>query len=79
MSIQKAAHLYILKGNLAFTVFMSVGALFWRILGGIVANKLLDEGWKPTAIEAKECGLVEEVVQHGNLISSAQVNIITGK
>ena len=49
---------------------------FYRILGGVVANKLLDEGWKPTAIEAKDCGLVEEVVQHENLLTRAQVIVI---
>ena len=45
------------------------------MLGEDVANKLLNEGWKPTAIEAKECGLVEEVIQHESLLVKAQVRI----
>jgi len=45
---------------------------FERMLGEDVANKLLNEGWKPTAIEAKECGLVEEVIQHESLLVKAQ-------
>ena len=53
---------------------MRIGDSLYRILGGEVANKLLNEGWKPTAVEAKECGLVEEVIQHENLLSRAQVN-----
>ena len=43
------------------------------MLGEDVANKLLNEGWKPTAIEAKACGLVEEVIQHESLLVKAQV------
>ena len=31
-----------------------------RMLGPVAAKKMLDEGWKPTAQEAKEIGTKEE-------------------
>ena len=33
---------------------------------------MLEEGWKPTAAEAVEIGLVKEVVEHDRLLARAQ-------
>jgi len=45
---------------------------FERCLGPEVARRLLIDCWKPTAVEAKEVGLVAEVVPHDKLLSRAQ-------
>ena len=45
---------------------------FERMMGAEAANKMLKDGWKPTAAEAKEIGLVKEVVSHEELLSRAQ-------
>ena len=45
-----------------------------RILGHETATRLLEEGWKPNAQEAKNIGLVAEVVEHENLHNRAQVS-----
>jgi enoyl-CoA hydratase/carnithine racemase len=41
-------------------------------MGEEVANKMLHADWPPTAQEAKEIGLVTEVVPHANLETRAQ-------
>ena len=45
---------------------------FERIMGPTNAKKMLDEGWTPTAKEALEAGLVQEVVPHNDLLECAQ-------
>jgi peroxisomal 3,2-trans-enoyl-CoA isomerase len=45
---------------------------FERILGKEGARKMLDDGFQPTAKEAKELGLVLDVVPHSELLSRAQ-------
>lgn len=45
---------------------------FDRMLGPAAAKKMLNEGWKPSAQEAKEIGLVKEVVPHTELLARAQ-------
>jgi len=45
---------------------------FERMLGKAAAKKMLEEGWKPTAAEAKEIGLVVDVVPHDQLMEKAQ-------
>ena len=45
---------------------------FERMLGKEAARKMLEEGWKPSAAEAKEIGLVKEVVPHDQLMVRAQ-------
>jgi len=45
---------------------------FERMLGSTVANRLLNDGWRPTGAEAAEVGLVTEVVEHSRLASRAQ-------
>ena len=42
------------------------------MLGQRAASRMLKEGWKPTAAEAAEIGLVKEVVDHGRLLARAQ-------
>ena len=49
---------------------------FQRILGGETARRLLEEGWKPSAQEARDVGLVSEVVAHHDLLARAQVRKI---
>ena len=46
---------------------------FQRIMGEENARRMLEEGWKPKAEEAKEIGLVSEVVPHDQLLTRAQV------
>ena len=46
---------------------------FQRIMGEENARRMLEEGWKPKAEEAKEIGLVSEVVPHDQLLARAQV------
>ena len=46
---------------------------FQRIMGEESARRMLEEGWKPKAEEAKEIGLVSEVVPHDQLLARAQV------
>lgn len=47
--------------------------LFPRLMGDDNANRMLyDEGWVPTADEAREIGLVERVVPHDRLLDEAQ-------
>jgi len=43
-----------------------------RMLGGHAASRMLDECWRPSAQEAKEIGLVSEVIPHQNLLARAQ-------
>ena len=45
---------------------------FERIMGQANAKRMLDEGWTPTAQEALEAGLVQEVVPHSELLACAQ-------
>ena len=45
---------------------------FERMLGKEPAGKMLAEGWKPSAAEAKEIGLVIDVVPHDQLMVKAQ-------
>jgi len=45
---------------------------FERMLGKDAALKMLDDGWKPTADEAKTVGLVVDVVPHDQLMEKAQ-------
>jgi len=46
---------------------------FERIMGAEAAERMLGpEGWKPTAAEAQEVGLVKEVVPHEQLLTRAQ-------
>jgi len=45
---------------------------FERILGRETARRLLEDCWKPSAQEAKEVGLVSEVVAHDDLLARAQ-------
>jgi len=45
---------------------------FEKFLGPEAANRLLIDCWKPTAAEAKEIGLVAEVVPHEELVARAQ-------
>eukprot|EP00093_Oithona_nana_P001537 01537.XXX_1807_857_1 [CDS] Oithona nana genome sequencing. len=45
---------------------------FERIMGPTNAKRMLDEGWAPTAKEALEAGLVQEVVPHNDLLECAQ-------
>eukprot|EP00092_Neocalanus_flemingeri_P080239 GFUD01100074.1.p1 GENE.GFUD01100074.1~~GFUD01100074.1.p1 ORF type:complete len:305 (+),score=107.79 GFUD01100074.1:55-969(+) len=45
---------------------------FERMLGKEAARKMLEDGWKPSAAEAKEIGLVQDVVQHDQLMVRAQ-------
>merc|ERR1719186_1366186 len=45
---------------------------FERILGRDAARKMLEEGWKPSAAEAKEIGLVQDVVPHDQLMVRVQ-------
>lgn len=46
---------------------------FERLMGPEAAKKMLAEGWKPTAVEAKEIGLVKDVVPHEKLLEAAQI------
>jgi len=43
-----------------------------RLVGDAAAARMLDEGWQPTAAEALEIGLVDEVVPHDQLLARAQ-------
>lgn len=45
---------------------------FERMMGKEAAKKMLEEGWKPSAVEAKEIGLVIDVVPHDQLMERAQ-------
>merc|ERR1712045_853468 len=45
---------------------------FERMLGRQAASRMLNDGWKPTAAEAAEIGLVKEVVEHERLLARAQ-------
>lgn len=46
---------------------------FERLMGKQNALRMLSiEGWKPTAKEAKEVGLISDVYQHSELLSNAQ-------
>merc|ERR1719260_377493 len=45
---------------------------FQRMMGKEAAKKMLEEGWKPSAVEAKEIGLVKDVVPHDQLMEKAQ-------
>ncbi|KIG16976.1 Enoyl-CoA hydratase [Enhygromyxa salina] len=46
--------------------------LFPRVLGAATADRILgEEGWKPTAAEALEIGLVQWVVAHDELLDEA--------
>ena len=45
---------------------------FERMMGKEAAKKMLEEGWKPSAQEAMEIGLVKEVVPHDQLMERAQ-------
>ena len=45
---------------------------FERMLGQSAASRMLKDGWKPTATEALEIGLVKKVVDHGKLLARAQ-------
>jgi len=45
--------------------------VFPRVLGDAAPRMLGDEGWKPTAKEAAEVGLVQEVVPHDELLPAA--------
>ena len=46
---------------------------FPRLMGDAAAERMLGaEGWKPTAAEAAEVGLVERVVPHAELLDAAQ-------
>jgi peroxisomal 3,2-trans-enoyl-CoA isomerase len=46
---------------------------FERIMGARNADRMLgEEGWKPTAAEAKAAGMVLEVVAHDKLLDEAQ-------
>jgi len=45
---------------------------FERILGKHTASRLLDDCWRPSAHEAKEIGLVSEVLPHEELLTRAQ-------
>ena len=46
---------------------------FPRLMGQVNADRMLgDEGWKPTATEALEAGLVQWVVPHEQLMEKAQ-------
>ena len=46
---------------------------FERMLGKEPARKMLEEGWKVSSEEAKEIGLVLDVVPHDELMSKAQM------
>lgn len=47
--------------------------MFPRLLGDVAAARMLGpEGWKPTAAEALEIGLVQRVVPHEALLDEAQ-------
>ncbi len=46
---------------------------FDKIMGKVNAERMLkEEGWKPTAQEAKEAGFVHAVVAHGEVVNEAQ-------
>lgn len=45
---------------------------FPRIIGEAAPRMLFEEGWKPTAQEALEIGLVERVVPHESLLEEAK-------
>jgi len=45
---------------------------FERMLGKEVADRLLNDGWKPSGREAAEVGMVLEVVPHDRLMQRAQ-------
>ncbi len=46
---------------------------FYRIMSKVDAERMLfEEGWVPTAAEAKKAGLVQEVVPHQQLMERAQ-------
>jgi len=45
---------------------------FDRMMGADAAKKMLDDGWQPTAEEAKQVGLVKEVVPHDQLLPRSQ-------
>ena len=47
-------------------------AMFPRLLGDQAMRMLGEEGWKPTAEEALEAGLVQWVVPHDTLLEEAQ-------
>ena len=52
--------------------------LFPRLLGETTAERILGkEGWRPTASEALEIGLIDEVVPHDDLLSRAQAQAET--
>ncbi|MDF1561655.1 MAG: enoyl-CoA hydratase/isomerase family protein [Deltaproteobacteria bacterium] len=47
--------------------------LFEKLMGAATAERILGkEGWKPTGTEAKEIGLVQWVVPHGELLAEAR-------
>lgn len=47
--------------------------LFARLMGEDAAHRMLGpEGWKPTAAEARDAGLVEQVVPHDQLLDEAR-------
>lgn len=46
--------------------------LFPRLMGADAERMLGDEGWKPTAAEARDAGLVQWVVPHDRLLDEAQ-------
>ena len=48
-------------------------------MGAAGAERMLgEEGWKPSAQEAREVGLVREVVEHNQLLARWGGNIILG-
>ena len=49
------------------------GVSFQRIMGEEAARKMLDDCWVVRADDAKEIGLVMEVVEHNKLMETAQV------
>ncbi len=43
-------------------------------MGAANAHRMLAEGWKPTAAEAKAAGFITSVVPHERLLPEAQVS-----
>ena len=74
---QRDVHLYTLRGKLNIYIAL-VGVWSYteiiRILGRDAAVRLLEQGWKASATEANNIGLVSEVVEHEKLQNRAQVS-----
>mmetsp|Transcript_14671 Transcript_14671/g.22138 ORF Transcript_14671/g.22138 Transcript_14671/m.22138 type:complete len:268 (-) Transcript_14671:123-926(-) len=59
-------------GRLGITPEGCSSFLFYHLIGNDNARRMLHEDWEPTATEAKEIGLITDVVPHDKLMDTAQ-------